>query len=128
MDTVERIKAICKERGIAISRLERECGFSNGYIRGLREGQMPSNRLFKVAEYLELSPDYLVTGKETPKESTSGKVYYFNDETAEIAQDIYGNPDLHWLHKNTRKMPPEDLAALKTMVSALIRKEKGEDG
>ena len=32
MNSVERVKAICKERKIPISRLEKECGFSNGYL------------------------------------------------------------------------------------------------
>lgn len=63
MNTVERIKSICKERKIAISVLERECGFSNGYIGQLRKGSMPDDRLRKVAEYLKLSVDFLSTGK-----------------------------------------------------------------
>lgn len=32
MNAVERVKTICKERKIPISKLESDCGFSNGYI------------------------------------------------------------------------------------------------
>ena len=32
MNTVERIKSTLKERKIAVSKLERECGFANGNI------------------------------------------------------------------------------------------------
>lgn len=64
MNTVERIKQICKERGIAISRLEKECGFSNGYIRGLKEGKMPSDRLYTVSKFLDVPFEYLQTGIE----------------------------------------------------------------
>ena len=64
MNTVERIKSICKERKIAISKLEKECGFSNGYIGQLRKGTIPDDRLRIVAEYLELSVEYLMTGEE----------------------------------------------------------------
>ena len=39
MDSVELVKNICKERKIPISKLERDCGFSNGYIRKLKEGK-----------------------------------------------------------------------------------------
>lgn len=127
MDTVERVRQICKERGIAISRLEKECGFSNGYIRGLREGKMPADRLYMVAEFLHLSPEYLMTGKDTPKESETGKRYYFNDETAEMAQELYDDPDQRWLFRNTRWMPPEDMEAIKAMVTAL-RKKEGQHG
>ena len=64
MNTVERIKSICKERKIAISTLEKECGFSNGYIGQLKKGSMPDDRLRKVAEFLGFSVEYLMTGEE----------------------------------------------------------------
>ena len=65
MNSVELVKKICNERKIPISRLERECGFSNGYIRKLQEGKFPSDRLLKIAEYLGLPLSYLMTGKES---------------------------------------------------------------
>lgn len=64
MDSVELVKKICKERKIPISRLEKDCGFSNGYIRKLQEGKFPSDRLLIISEYLNLPITYLMTGKE----------------------------------------------------------------
>ena len=126
MDTVERIKELCKRKGIAISRLEKACGFSNGYIRSLREGTMPADRLFKVAAFLNVSPEYLVSGKYSPKESTEGKVYYFNDETAQIAQEIMENPNLHALFKAARGLPPKDMDITTDLIERL--KSTNPDG
>ena len=64
MNAVERVKAICKERKIPISKLESDCGFANGYIGQLRKGVFPDDRILKIAEYLNVSVDYLMTGKE----------------------------------------------------------------
>lgn len=64
MNTVERIKHICKQRKIPISKLEKDCGFSNGYIGQLRKGTMPDDRLRIVAEYLEVSAEELSTGEK----------------------------------------------------------------
>jgi len=64
MDSVELVKKICKERKIPISRLEKDCGFSNGYIRKLKEGKFPSDRLFVIANYLDVSAEYLNSGTE----------------------------------------------------------------
>lgn len=69
MNAVERVKAICKERKIPISKLESDCGFSNGYIGQLRKGTFPHDRLIVIAEYLKVSTEYLATG-ETPKFSS----------------------------------------------------------
>lgn len=63
MDSVELVKQICKERKIPISRLEKDCGFSNGYIRKLQEGKFPSDRLLAISKYLNLPVDYLMTGQ-----------------------------------------------------------------
>ena len=64
MTSVERVKAICKERKIAISRLEKDLGFSNGYIGQLRKGVFPDDRLKMMADYFGVSVNYLMTGKE----------------------------------------------------------------
>ncbi len=69
MNSVERVKAICKERKIAISKLEKELGFSNGYIGQLKKGVFPEDRLRKIAKYLNVSTEYLATGEETPANS-----------------------------------------------------------
>lgn len=62
MDSVDLVKKICKERKIPISRLEKDCGFSNGYIRKLQEGKFPSDRLLIISDYLDLPITYLMTG------------------------------------------------------------------
>ena len=64
MNAVERVKTICKERKIPISKLESDCGFANGYIGQLRKGVFPDDRILKIAECLNVSVDYLMTGKD----------------------------------------------------------------
>lgn len=46
MNAVDKVKTICKERGIPISRLERNCGFSNGYVRIRGKPRNLSRRFF----------------------------------------------------------------------------------
>lgn len=64
MNAVERVKSICKERKIAISKLESDCGFANGYIGQLRKGTFPDDRLRIISNYLNVTTDYIMTGKE----------------------------------------------------------------
>lgn len=66
MNAVERVKKICKERKIPISHIERDLGFANGYIGQLKKGSFPSDRLLKIAEYLQVDPEYLMTGQKEP--------------------------------------------------------------
>jgi|GEM_PF-5851738 len=61
MNSVDFVKKICKERGIALSRLERDCGFGNGYISQLKKGVFPADRLQKIANYLNVSTSYIAS-------------------------------------------------------------------
>ena len=70
MNSVERVKAICKERKIPISKLERDLGYANGYIGQLKKGVFPSDRLMEIAEYLSVSHTYLLTGEKEEKMPT----------------------------------------------------------
>lgn len=115
MDSVERIKKICKERGIAISKLERECGFANAYFNGLRRGMIPADRLQIVAEYLGVSTQYLLTGDEE---------YYINPETAELAQELYDNRDLRLLFDASRNATPEQLRLVRDLVLQMTKGNK----
>jgi len=64
MNAVERVKLICKERNISISKLEKACGFGNAYIANLKNGRFPYDRLVTIAKFLNVSPDYIADGEE----------------------------------------------------------------
>jgi len=65
MTIVERIKEKCKEKGYTIMKLEKESGLSNGQI-GKWKTQKPSyDKVASVANTLNVSLDWLITGKET---------------------------------------------------------------
>ena len=72
MTSVEYIRQICKEKNISISRLERDLGFSNGYIRNMKNRTISADRAAKIADYLQvpveklINPDAPYTAIESP--------------------------------------------------------------
>lgn len=76
-----------------------------------------------IADYFNVSVDYLMTGKEADNEPK----YYLNDETTKIAQEIFEHKDLRLLFDAARDAAPEDLQTVHTMLLALKRKERGDD-
>lgn len=123
MDSVELVKKICKERKIPISKLERDCDFSNGYIRKLKEGKFPSDRLQRIADYLDVSVEFLLTGSEG--KILGQQIYYTDNRTAEIAQKIFDNKELRLLFDEAVDASPEDLQTAHDILLALKRKERG---
>lgn len=64
MSTYEIIKSLCKQHSIAVTALEKELGFGRGSIGKLRSGQTSAERLQKIADYFNVSTNYLLTGMD----------------------------------------------------------------
>lgn len=56
-----KIQTLCAEKGTNISELERELGFANATIRNWDKSDPRSSNLKKVADYLGVTVDYLLT-------------------------------------------------------------------
>lgn len=81
MTTYEIIKELCKERGIAVTALEKELGFGRGSIGKLRNGSTTIERLQKIADFFNVSIEYLNSGT-TPEPSLTSK------DERDIARDL----------------------------------------
>ena len=114
MNSVERVKAICKDRKIAISRLERDLGFANGYIGQLRKGTFPAERLSDIAAYLSVSAEYLMTGEETEKAPTGNGERKMSD--AELKFALWGD---------CQDISDEDLADVRRYAAFVRERKKG---
>lgn len=64
---IEYIREVCNSRKIPITQLERECGFSNGYLNPKKLQKLPYDRAKKISEYLGVSLEYILNGPETEK-------------------------------------------------------------
>lgn len=120
MTLYERIESMRKSKGISQRELEKELDFSNGSISKWRNGTPKPERLQKLADYFNVSMEYLMTGEENQKEE-----YYINKETAEIAQKIFKNKNLRVLFDAAEDASPEDLKTTHDMLMALKKKERG---
>ena len=54
MTSVEKVLKALKDKNIAVSRMERDLEFGNGYIRQLKKGTMPIERLAAISSYLDV--------------------------------------------------------------------------
>lgn len=122
MGLYENVKNAAKAKGYSINRLEKELGFSRSYILKFKTITPSAEKIQKIADFLGVSAEYLMTGEEKDNEER----YYTNDETAQVAQEIFENKELRALFDVQKDMDPDDLRALHNMALALKRKERGE--
>lgn len=64
MDMKQRIKQLCKEKKISVNKLEKDLGFGTGYVSKLDKSTPNTSKVKKIADYFNVSVDYLMTGKE----------------------------------------------------------------
>lgn len=89
MNSVDVLLALCKQRKIAVSRVERDLKYGNGYFKSLKKKEIPGNRLSEVADYFGVTMDYLLGA--TPESYLLGTEYQLKE--AEKAYDKETNPD-----------------------------------
>ena len=93
MNTVDKIKQMCSERKIPISKLEKECGFANGYIGRLKKGTLPSDRIIKVANFFDV-PVEVLNSDSAPKPKNIIHVYHTPpQEVQKSIHDIFTGSD-----------------------------------
>lgn len=120
----EIFKQLCEARGITTYRFCKDTGVNASTISTWKNRNTTCNlKLAKIiAEYFGVSVDYVMTGNEG-----GDKKYYINEETAEMAQAIFENPDLRVLFDAAKDATSEDLKTTYDMLMALKKKERGED-
>ena len=112
MNTVEKVKTICKERKIPISKLEKECGFANGYIGQLKKGSIPDDRLVKIAAFLSVPVEYLVTGRLPSMDS----------DAAKIAQYVIDNNNVRLIVEGVQELDEKEQAWVLEAIQLINKK------
>lgn len=69
MGLYDQIKELAEEKGLSIYKIERETGLSNGAISKWNKAAPNSVNLFKVANYLGVSAEDLLSGDQEYKKN-----------------------------------------------------------
>lgn len=85
MTVLERIKTLCKEKkNISLTTLEHILEYSNGSLSKAKD--IPSSRVMEIENFLDVSIDFLMTGKEPEPD--------FSDESAHLVAKLVRDPEL----------------------------------
>ena len=118
MSAYDVIVNLCKDKGIAVTALEKELGFGRGSIGKMKSGKKPSaDRLQKIADYFGVTVDYLMTGTER----TDDRPYYLDDDARDYAQFLFDNPEYRVLFDASRSVKKEDIGFVKDMIDRLTK-------
>lgn len=78
MTVYERIENLRNSRKISQGKLEKELGFSNGSISKWKNSMPNPDRLQKIADYFNVSMEYLMNGMEKEEKQPELSNVYFS--------------------------------------------------
>lgn len=119
-----RIKARREELGLTQQQLADRLGYkSKATINKIEMGinGISQRRIVDFANALQTSIEYLMEMDKAGDENPQQAGWYTDSTTAQIAQQIFDDPDLHALFDAARDSRPEDLL----MAADLLRRLKG---
>lgn len=103
-------------------KVAKETGIGTATMSNWKNGKYipKSDKIQKIAALLNTTEKFIIDGEDDVSNS-----YYINEETAQVAQEIFENKELRALFDVQRDMEADDLKALHNMALALKRKERG---
>ena len=112
-------------RGVKDADVVRATGITKSTFSDWKSGRSEpkKEKLQKIADFFDVSLDYLMTGEE----KEGGETYYFNEETAKLAQEMFEDEDMRSLFDMKRNMPPERFKAHIEFMKNLYEHGKGND-
>lgn len=64
-----KIKELASKKGVSLAQIERDLNFSNGIISSWKSGKASQDKLSAIADYFDVSTDYLLGRKKTKDSS-----------------------------------------------------------
>lgn len=137
-----------KELGLTLEDVGKIVGVSKSTVKKWESGyieNMKRDKIALLAKALQVSPLYIMgidcnleeannenyirlqIESNTKPSLDSNDHYYLNDETRQIAQDVFENPELRTLFKVARDIPPERLKAHIEFMKNLKEQETKHD-
>ena len=113
---------LLQKYGVSTYKVSKDTGIAQSVFSSWKNGisTPKADKIQKIADYFNVSPDYLMTGEEQ-------NGYYLNEETAKLDQEMFEDEDMRSLFDMKRKMPPERFKAHMEFMKNLYKQETGED-
>ena len=115
--TFERVRELAKKQGLSLNQLEEKLEFGKNSLYGLKKNQPSSKIIQKIADYFNVSTDYLLGRTDNPNIANSKEQFFFEgkevnvEELASTAMRFNGKP-----------LSNEDKKAIQNIIEIYLRK------
>lgn len=93
--TFDKIKELCNKQGISLNQLEEKLNFSTNYIYSMKKGNPKVENLQKIADYFNVSTDYLLGRTDNP-------------DIQHLSSDTHSTPQYRSIQRKAKQLSVAD--------------------
>lgn len=112
--TFEKVRELAKKQGLSLNQVEEKLGYSKNTLYSLKRQKVSSERLQEIADYFNVSTDYLLGRTDNPTIAKDDTIAgYTSDDLrkmAENAKTFDGKP-----------LTEEDIDAIQNIIEIYLR-------
>lgn len=112
--TYEKIKELADKRGVSLTKLEEDLGYSRNTLYKLKSQKPNAERISEIADYFQVSTDYLLGRTDNPRIASDETIGGYTSEDlrkmAENAKTFDGKP-----------LTEEDIDAIQNIIEIYLR-------
>lgn len=115
--TFEKVRELAKKQGLSLNQVEEKLGYSKNTLYSLKRQKVSSERLQEIADYFNVSTDYLLGRTDNPNIANPKEQFFFEgkevnvEELASTAMRFNGKP-----------LSDEDKKAIQNIIEIYLRK------
>lgn len=113
LHTFEKVKELSKKKGLSLNQLEEKLGYSKNTLYSLKRQNVSTKRLQEIADYLNVSVDYLLGKTENPTIAS-------NDQSDKIALNIEEMAD-NVMMFGGRELTEEKKKVIQSIIEAYLK-------
>ncbi|WP_312636995.1 helix-turn-helix transcriptional regulator [Oscillibacter sp.] len=117
-DLYEIIKSECEKNGITVSAMCLELGMSKSMMSDLHSGKKKSlsaEKLSKIANYFNVSVDYLLTGEQ----KNQAPIDVVDEDLRDYLDELRNRPEMRMLFSTTKNATKAQIEAIVKMVEEM---------
>lgn len=116
--TFDRIKELAKKQGLSINSLEEKLGYSRNTIYNLKNSKPSTERISEIADYFNVSTDYLLGRTDNPNIANSKEQFFFEGKEVDV-EELASTA----MRFNGKPLTEEDKKAIQNIIEIYLRKQ-----
>lgn len=121
--TYEKIKKLAEKQGISLNKLEEKLGYSRNTIYNMRKSTPNSERISEIADYFNVSTDYLLGRTNNPNIANDQEKFYFEGQEVDV-EELAGTA----MRFNGKPLTDQDKKSIQSIIEAFLRSQEGGNG